>query len=89
ILETLSVKLINPLWDIQIEGLPINVVPLVWTVSHIAVLLEDNTFLFALREQIVALINFGTTNYTSQGKSRPWNVVELVNCRTHMSYYVA
>ncbi|KAJ6538805.1 hypothetical protein DFH09DRAFT_1249580 [Mycena vulgaris] len=28
------------------------------------------------------------TNYTSKGKSRPWNVVELVNCRTHMSYYI-
>ncbi|KAJ7681427.1 hypothetical protein B0H17DRAFT_906413, partial [Mycena rosella] len=29
------------------------------------------------------------TNYTSQGKSRPWNVVELANLKTHISYYVA
>ncbi|KAJ6522930.1 hypothetical protein DFH09DRAFT_938153 [Mycena vulgaris] len=89
ILDTLFVKLINPPRDIQVEGLPINVVPLVRTVSHITVLLEDDTLLSVLREQIVALINFGMTDYTSQGKSRPWNVVELANCRTHMSYYVA
>ncbi|KAJ7436709.1 hypothetical protein FB451DRAFT_1355967 [Mycena latifolia] len=28
------------------------------------------------------------TDYTSQGKSRPINVAELVNCKSHMSYYV-
>ncbi|KAJ7461248.1 hypothetical protein FB451DRAFT_1019526, partial [Mycena latifolia] len=27
--------------------------------------------------------------YTSQGKSRPINVAELANCKSHMSYYVA
>ncbi|KAJ7633728.1 hypothetical protein B0H17DRAFT_961652, partial [Mycena rosella] len=75
--------------NIQIEGLEENVVPLVRTVSHVTILLEDDTLLSVLREQIVALINFGMTDYTSQGKSRPRNAVELANCKTHMSYYVA
>ncbi|KAJ6544559.1 hypothetical protein DFH09DRAFT_1249304 [Mycena vulgaris] len=76
-------------WDESIViGLPINILPLVRTVSHITVLL-NNILLSVLREQIMALINFGMTDYTSQGKSSPWNVVGLVNCRTHMSYYVA
>ncbi|KAJ7922074.1 hypothetical protein B0H13DRAFT_1541133, partial [Mycena leptocephala] len=29
------------------------------------------------------------TDYTSQGKSRAKNVVDLTNCRDHRSYYVA
>ncbi|KAJ7662304.1 hypothetical protein B0H17DRAFT_862856, partial [Mycena rosella] len=65
------------------------IVPLVRTVSYITVLLEDDTLLSVLREQIVALINFGMMDYTSQGKSRPKNAFDLANCRTHMSYYVA
>ncbi|KAJ7710919.1 hypothetical protein B0H17DRAFT_914782 [Mycena rosella] len=89
VLDTLFVELINPPRKIQVKGLPENVVPLVRTVSHLTVLLEDDTMLSVLREQIVALVNFGMTDYTSQGKSRPKNVVELANCNTHMSYYVA
>ncbi|KAJ6501332.1 hypothetical protein DFH09DRAFT_944723 [Mycena vulgaris] len=64
ILDTLFVKLTNPPRDIQAEGLPINVVPLVRTVSHITVLLDDNTLLSVLGEQIMALINFKMTDYT-------------------------
>ncbi|KAJ7469704.1 hypothetical protein FB451DRAFT_1368625 [Mycena latifolia] len=69
VLDTLFVKLINPPKNIQVDGLPPNVVPLL--------------------EQIVALVNFGMTDYTSQGKSRVINVVELGHCKNHMSYYVA
>ncbi|KAJ7077796.1 hypothetical protein C8R44DRAFT_549811, partial [Mycena epipterygia] len=29
------------------------------------------------------------TDYTSQGKSRSYNPVELANCKDHHSYYVA
>ncbi|KAJ7486831.1 hypothetical protein FB451DRAFT_1127073 [Mycena latifolia] len=89
VLDTLFVKLIKPPKNVQIDDLPPNVVPLVRTVTHITVLMEDDTLLSVLREQIVALINFGMTDYTSQGKSRPINVAELANCKSHMSYYVA
>ncbi|KAJ7733308.1 hypothetical protein B0H16DRAFT_1468145 [Mycena metata] len=89
VLETLFVRLVNPSKKIQIEGLPENVVPLVRTVTHITVLLEDDSLLSVLREQVVCLLNFGMTDYTSQGRSRIENPVELANCKNHMSYYVA
>ncbi|KAJ7027195.1 hypothetical protein C8F04DRAFT_965550 [Mycena alexandri] len=89
VLETLFVRLCNPPKKIQIADLPENVVPLVRTVTHLTVLLEDDTLLSILREQVVCLLNFAMTDYTSQGKSRAQNPVELANCRNHMSYYVA
>jgi hypothetical protein len=33
------------------------------------------------------LLNFSMTDYTSQGKTRPKNPVDLSNCRSHQSYY--
>ncbi|KAJ7452797.1 hypothetical protein FB451DRAFT_1050601 [Mycena latifolia] len=89
ILDTLFVQLVKPPRNIQVEGLPPNIVPLVRTVTHITVLLADDTLLSVLREQVVALLNFGMTDYTSQGKSREHNPVELANCKDHRSYYVA
>ncbi|KAJ6548904.1 hypothetical protein B0H19DRAFT_952760, partial [Mycena capillaripes] len=89
VLETLFVRLVNPPRTIQIEGLPENIVPLVRTITHVTVLLPDDTLLSVLREQVVCLLNFGMTDYTSQGKSRPKNPVELANCKDHRSYYVA
>ncbi|KAJ6545640.1 hypothetical protein B0H19DRAFT_955532, partial [Mycena capillaripes] len=89
VLDTLFVRLKNPPRKIQINGLPENVVPLVRTVTHITVLLSDDTLLSVLREQVVCLLNFGMTDYTSQGKSREKNPVELAHCKDHRSYYVA
>ncbi|KAJ7153846.1 hypothetical protein C8R46DRAFT_897778, partial [Mycena filopes] len=89
ILETLFVRLCNPPKNIQIGNLPENVVPLVRTITPLTVLMEDDTVLSILREQVVCLLNFGMTDYTSQGKSRAQNPVELANCKNHLSYYVA
>ncbi|KAJ7108100.1 hypothetical protein C8R44DRAFT_636742, partial [Mycena epipterygia] len=52
ILETLFVRLVSPPRDVQIQDLPVNVVPLTRTVTHITVLLEDDTLLSVLREQV-------------------------------------
>ena len=41
------------------------------------------------RSQVPVLLNFAMTDYASQGRTRPNNVVDLQNCRTHMSYYTA
>ncbi|KAK7026925.1 hypothetical protein R3P38DRAFT_2527174 [Favolaschia claudopus] len=41
------------------------------------------------REQVLVLPNFAMTDYASQGKTRPWNVVDLHNCKDHASYYTA
>jgi hypothetical protein len=79
VLETLFVRLVKPPREIQIADLPVNVIPLVRTVTHITCLLADDTLLSVLREQVVCLVNFGMTDYTSQGKSRPKNPVELTH----------
>ncbi|KAJ6536067.1 hypothetical protein B0H19DRAFT_896018, partial [Mycena capillaripes] len=89
ILDTLFVRLVNPPRKIKIADLPDNVVPLVRTITHITCLLPDDSLLSVLREQVVCLINFGMTDYTSQGKSRNINPVELAYCKDHRSYYVA
>ncbi|KAJ7079861.1 hypothetical protein C8R44DRAFT_836642 [Mycena epipterygia] len=60
-----------------IQDLPVNVVPLTRTVTHI-------------HQQVVGLINFGMTDYTSQGKSRDQKPGrELAHCKDHKAYYVA
>ncbi|KAJ6572228.1 hypothetical protein B0H19DRAFT_1209204 [Mycena capillaripes] len=38
---------------------------------------------------VLILPNFATTNYSSQGKSRDFNVVDLHNCKNHYLYYTA
>jgi hypothetical protein len=91
VLETLFVRLINPPRKIKIKDLPENIIPLVRTIMHmhITCLLEDDTLLSVLREQVVCSLNFGMTDYTSQGKSRTKNLVELGHCSGRRSYYVA
>ena len=39
------------------------------------------------REQVEVLPNFAMTDYASQGKTRPINIVDLNNCSGHQSYY--
>jgi hypothetical protein len=77
VLETLFVWLISPPRNIKIKDLPKKKIPLVRTITHITCLLEDDTLLSVLREQVVCLLNFGMTDYTSQGKSRIKNLVKL------------
>ena len=59
------------------------------SVSHITVLLEDDTLLSVMCEQVTFLLNFAMTDYSAQGKSRPRNAVDLTNCKDHRAYYVA
>ncbi|KAJ7723248.1 hypothetical protein B0H16DRAFT_1334246 [Mycena metata] len=91
VLDTLFVELIGLPASriIQILGLPDNVVPLVRGSVHTTVLLEDDTLLSIVREQITGLLNFSITDYTAQGRSRPRNPVDLTNCKDHRAYYVA
>lgn len=41
------------------------------------------------RSQVEVLPNFAMTDFASQGKTRPYNVVDLNNCRSHQAYYTA
>ncbi|KAJ6447380.1 hypothetical protein C8R47DRAFT_999814 [Mycena vitilis] len=89
ILDTLFVRLSDPPRDVHIGDLPVNVVPVPRTITHVTCLLPDDSLLSVLREQVVVLLNFGMTDFTAQGKSRGKNVVELSNCKNHHSVYVA
>ncbi|KAJ7934523.1 hypothetical protein B0H13DRAFT_1547733, partial [Mycena leptocephala] len=83
VLDTVFVKLEKTKRSVQIPGLPPNVVPLTRRVCHIPVLLEDDTLLSVMREQVTFLLNFAMTDYSAQGKSRPKNPVDLTNCKDH------
>ena len=87
ILEILFVKLKNPSKDIQLEGLPLNVVPLTRSTVSLVCFLPDGSHVSISRSQVEVLPNFAMTDFASQGKTRPYNPVDLNNCRSHQSYY--
>lgn len=87
ILKTLFVELQNPPTAIQIEGLPRNVVPLSSDTKTIKCELPDGSQISISRTQVPVIPNFAMTDYCSQGRTRPFNVVHLNHCPTHQSYY--
>ena len=89
ILETLYVKLDRPAKNINIEGLPENVVPLVKIKRSVKCTFPNGVSIPIRRSQVQVLPNFAMTVYSSQGKTRPNNVVILNSCRDHLSYYTA
>ena len=89
VLETLFVELQNPPKQVKFEGLPLNVVPLTRSSVQIKCSLPNDEFVSLSHSQIEVLPNFAMTDYSSQGKTRPYNPVDLNNCRTHQSYYTA
>jgi hypothetical protein len=89
ILDTLFVKLVNPLQNVQFDGLPLNIVPLTKTSATLRCSLPDDSSLTINCSQVEILPNFAMTDYSSQSKTRPQNPVDLNNCRTHQSYYTA
>ena len=89
VLETLYVKLNRPAKDINIEGLPENVVPLMKIKKSVKCTFPNGVSIPVRRSQVQVLPNFAMTVYSSQGKTRPDNVVILNSCRDHLSYYTA
>jgi hypothetical protein len=89
VLDTLFVELTNPPTPVKLDGLPLNVIPLTRTSVTTSCRLPDDTSLTVSRSQVEAMPNFAMTDYASQGKTRPYNVVELSQCRSHQSYYTA
>ena len=88
-LDTLFVKLQNPPQPVQFDGLPVNVVPLTRSTVSVKCSLPNDETLSISRNQIEVLPNFSMTDYSSQGKTRLFNPVDLNNCRSHQSYYTA
>ncbi|KAF8235499.1 hypothetical protein L208DRAFT_1149311, partial [Tricholoma matsutake] len=89
ILDALFVHLINHPSQVQLDNLPPNVVPLTWTSVTTSCLLPDDTSLTISHNQIEVLPNWAMTDYASQGKTRPENVVDLSYSRSHQAYYTA
>ena len=52
-------------------------------------LLPNDETINISRSQVEVLPNFAMTDYMSQGQTRPFNVVDLSNARSHQSYYTA
>ncbi|KAJ6549428.1 hypothetical protein DFH09DRAFT_1502328 [Mycena vulgaris] len=89
VLDTLFLKLVDPPKNINVPGLPENVIPMTKSVVNLTCTLTNDMVVSISREQTQVLPNFGMTDYSAQGKTRDWNVVDLTRCRTHMSYYTA
>ena len=75
--------------NINIEGLPENVVPLMKIKRSVECTFPNGVSIPIRRSQVQVLPNFAMTVYSSQGKTRPDNVVILNSCRDHLSYYTA
>ena len=89
VLDTLFVKLKDPPTCVQVPGLPNNVVPVYPTTTNINATLPNDERFHIARTQVEVLVNFAMTDFASQGKTRPWNVSDLNNLRSHQSYYTA
>ncbi|KAF8578872.1 hypothetical protein K439DRAFT_1302878, partial [Ramaria rubella] len=85
--DVLFVELVNPPHDIKLEGLPTNVVPLTRSLTTIECQLPNGSTNSISKEQIDVLPNFAMTDYASQGRTRPNNVIDLTGCNSHYSYY--
>ncbi|VDB90195.1 unnamed protein product [Peniophora sp. CBMAI 1063] len=87
VLDVLFVKLTNPPTEVKLDGLPTNVVPVCRQKAPVTVKFPDDTVLSITRDQVPVLPNFAMTDYASQGRTRPINIVDLEDCRTHQSVY--
>ena len=87
VLDVLFVKLVKPAKTVKIDGLPENVVPITRGSKNVECVFSSDLKEYIHRNQLWVLPNFSMTNYTSQGKTRPKNAVDLSNCRSHQSYY--
>ena len=87
VLDTLFVKLKDPPKTVKIDGLPENVVPITRHTTATMCSFPNDDEISLTRDQVLVLPNFAMTDYSSQGRTRPDNVVDLNSCRTHQSYY--
>ena len=88
-LDTLFVWLDSPLKNIQLKDLPLNVVPLTSKPIQTKVQFPDGKTVSISRTQVQAVLNFGMTDYNSQGRTLKHNIVNPTNLRDHRSIYTA
>jgi hypothetical protein len=88
-LDVLFIKLHNPPSTIHFEGLPENVIPITKRAVRVECRLSDDTHKIVSRTQVPVLPNFAMTDYASQGKTRPWNVVDINSSRNFRAIYTS
>ncbi|KAF6763373.1 hypothetical protein DFP72DRAFT_761478, partial [Ephemerocybe angulata] len=89
-LDTLFVELVlKPSREIHIPFLPANHVPLTKISTTLTAMLPTDQTLGITRRQVPVLLNFAITDYTSQGKTRPVNIVDLTNSKGHQAVYTS
>lgn len=87
VLKTLFVQLTSPARRVIIAGLPENVIPLSPIEERIYYKINKTKKLPFTREQVPVLPNFAMSDFCSQGRTRPANVVDLKKCQSHQSAY--
>ena len=87
VLDTLFVHLKNPPHTVKFDGLPENVVPIAKMSQTIECTIKSDQIRMVECEQCCVLPNFSMTDYASQGKTRPYNPVDLQHSNSHQSYY--
>ncbi|KAI0819447.1 hypothetical protein BC628DRAFT_1283098, partial [Trametes gibbosa] len=87
-LDILFIQLNKPPRDVQIPGLPVNVIPVARSLRTIkCTLREGDTVVTIQRSQVPCLQNFALTDFACQGLTRVENVIHPVECRNHQSLY--
>ncbi|KAF6741382.1 hypothetical protein DFP72DRAFT_833751, partial [Ephemerocybe angulata] len=86
-LDVLYVELINPPHSVNLPHLPKNVVPLTRNAETVEAQLPNDEYVVLSRSQIPILPNFSMTDYSSQGKTRENNVVDLSECKNFQAAY--
>src|SRR5882757_4696251 len=70
------------------DGLPENVIPITRGSKNIEHMFSSDLKEYLHRSQVWVLPNFSMTEYTSQGKTRPKNPVDLSNFKSHQFCYI-
>lgn len=90
VLEILFVRLKNPPRNINLPGLPENVVPIVPVSNPVTCKLPNDATVQIARSQVPVLPNFSMTGYCSQGRTRLQNICHLHSSQyTLASYYTS
>jgi hypothetical protein len=89
VLDTLFVRLKSSPREITLPELPVNVIPLTPSVVSFDVKLSTSEHLRISRSQVQVFPNFAMTDFACQGHTRPFNVVDLRDCKSHLSVYAA
>ncbi|KAL4262377.1 ATP-dependent DNA helicase [Pleurotus pulmonarius] len=89
VLEVLFITLDCPAESVRIQGLPVNVVPIVKTSNETDIRTPSGHTFTINRQQVEISYDFAMTDYASQGYTRNVNPVNLMDLRSHQGYYTA